>query len=98
MRAIRGKFPPFACRNADFTNGQRKVGPDERTIDMAINVEDLPGTGSLCIHERTVRKMVKLLGWELDRGLVDATEVAALEGRILELEGQLAQIKESISA
>ena len=97
MKLVKGRFPTYAAGNCDFTNGQNKMKPSERVVDMSMNVEDLPLEGALCIHERTVKKMVRLLGWRLTKD-VDTSRIAYLEGKIEVLEEQIAKIKEAVPA
>jgi hypothetical protein len=54
----------FGC---DFVDRTRiTVAPGERCVDLQVDCEELPGTGILVLHERTVRDMVIHLGWKLD--------------------------------
>lgn len=54
----------FGC---DFVDRTRFiVAPGERCVDLQVDCEELPGTGILVLHERTVRDMVIYLGWTIE--------------------------------
>jgi hypothetical protein len=60
-------FPPGCAFNCDFVDRTRAwVRPDEHTIDLQVEIEDLPHVGSLVIHQETVVAMVHALGWKLE--------------------------------
>ena len=72
--------------------------PTERIINTQIDLKDLPISGILCLHESSVLKMVKMLGWELSKGDIDHERLAFLEQGVLEYEAQINYIKESLPA
>lgn len=85
MKAL-NKFPAGAARNADFITGRSKPG---RVIDCQRDLEDMPPSGSLCLHEETVAMMVAKLGWKLEDD--DALGIALME--IEQLTAELEQVK-----
>jgi hypothetical protein len=58
-------FPKGTANNADFVTRQAKVADGEQVIQCDVDLETLPASGLLCLHEQTVRQMVTSLGWKL---------------------------------
>jgi len=84
---VRSQFPTYATKNCDFVTGQRKDG---RILDTQVDVETLPATGVLCVHENTVKAMVTKLGWKLEQN----NDLERAQFQVLELQEQLANLQE----
>jgi hypothetical protein len=52
-------------RGGDFMTGRYEIAPGEQIIDCDTDLDSLPAWGLLCLHEQSVRDMVKALGWKL---------------------------------
>lgn len=89
MKAL-SKFPAGAARNADFVTRRTKAG---RVIDFQVDLEDMPPTGLLCVHEDTIKAAVAKLGWKLEKD----NELAHAQAECLRLTLELENIKETVN-
>ena len=90
---VQATFPQYTARNADFVTGRRKEG---RVLDFQVDLETLPATGMLCVHEDTILMAVRKLGYEIRKD-EEVLELVNAEERIEVLTADLARLKTLIT-
>ena len=90
---VQATFPQYTARNADFVTGRRKEG---RVLNFQVDLETLPASGMLCVHEDTILMAVRKLGYEIRKD-EEVQELADAQTRADELLADVNRLKSLIT-